>query len=290
MTEQQTSAPVSNTRPNAWLLAGVASVAAAGVWAYARRSGRADDQASRDRLTYPPLDEPKAIDDGLWIVDSGPISAMGLGLPIRMTIVRLTNGDLLLHSATPYSAELAYAIDALGRVRHLVAPNVAHWTFLAEWQRAYPDAVTWASPGLGERPQVRASDVRIDTVLKDTAPEEWADVLDQGVVIGKGGFTETWFFHRPTRTLLLVDLIENLEPDKLPPVERWLMQAAAATRGTTARYLRIPVHLGGEQARRSIRAMLALDPNRVIFAHGRIFDRDAAACIHRAFDWLVRMV
>ncbi|RYF73771.1 MAG: DUF4336 domain-containing protein, partial [Comamonadaceae bacterium] len=60
---------------------------------------------------------------------------MGLKLPLRMTIIRLKNGDLLLHSPTPFSPEVAKAVEGLGRVRHLVAPNIAHWTFLADWQR-----------------------------------------------------------------------------------------------------------------------------------------------------------
>ena len=85
---------------------------------------------------------------------------------------------------------------------------------------------------------------------------------------------------------MLVDLIEHLEPDKLPPIARLLMQASAATRGTTARYLRIPVRLGGPEAKKAIQAIVALEPDRVIFAHGRTFESDGAAALKRAFKWL----
>ncbi|KQM41625.1 hypothetical protein ASE59_03335 [Sphingomonas sp. Leaf10] len=247
---------------------------------------RSADDADPDPA-YPPLDRPKPIADDVWVVDSGPINAMGLRLPVRMTIVRLGNGELILHSPTRYSPELAAAVAELGTIRHLIAPNVAHWTFVADWQRAYPATTMWAAPGLSDRAQVRASGLRIDRELDDTAPAEWADALQQGVITGAAGFSEMWFLHRPSRTLILVDLIENLEPDKLPPVERWLMQAAAATRGTTARYLRIPVRLGGDAAKAAVRAMIALRPERVIFAHGTIFETDGAARLARAFDWLV---
>jgi len=41
---------------------------------------------SADDITYPPLDVPKPVADGIWIVDSGPLRVFGvLGLPIRMT-------------------------------------------------------------------------------------------------------------------------------------------------------------------------------------------------------------
>ena len=261
--------------------------AAAGIWAIRRGMRRSGDADGRERTTYPPLDVVKAVAKGVWIVDSGPMSAMGLKLPLRMTIFRLGNGDLVLHSPTPFSAEVGKSVEALGRVRHLVAPNIAHWTFLADWQRAYPDATTWAVPGLRDRAQVRASAVRLDAELGDVAPAAWADTLDQGIVAGGAGFNETWFFHRQTRTLVLVDLIENLEPAKLPPIERLVMRAAAATRGTTARYLRLPVRMGGLEAKEAIQAIVALDPDRVIFAHGRIFDSDGAAKLKQAFKWLV---
>jgi hypothetical protein len=64
------------------------------------------------------------------------------------------------------------------------------------------------------------------------------------------------------------------------------MQASAATRGTTARYLRLPVRLGGAEAKRAIRTIVALEPARVIFAHGRIFEDDGAAKLKRAFAWI----
>ncbi len=269
-------------RTKAIIMAGGASVAALGLWTLLRSADDADPDPA-----YPPLDRPKPIADDVWVVDSGPINAMGLRLPVRMTIVRLGNGELILHSPTRYSLELAAAVAELGTIRHLIAPNVAHWTFVADWQRAYPATTMWAAPGLSDRAQVRASGLRIDRELDDTAPAEWADALQQGVITGAAGFSEMWFLHRPSRTLILVDLIENLEPDKLPPVERWLMQAAAATRGTTARYLRIPVRLGGDAAKAAVRAMIALRPERVIFAHGTIFETDGAARLARAFDWLV---
>lgn len=82
------------------------------------------------------------------------------------------------------------------------------------------------------------------------------------------------------------DAIENLEPDKLPPLARLVMQASAATRGTTARYLRVPLRLRGADTRRAIKAVVALEPERVIFAHGQFFDADGAAQVRRAFAWL----
>src|SRR5215204_3806270 len=121
---------------------------------------------SADDITYPPLDVPKPVADGIWIVDSGPLRVFGLlGLPIRMAVLRLSSGDMLMHSPTRFDARLKAEIEAHGPILHLVAPNIAHWSFLAEWQRQCPDAVTWAAPGLRERANVKASGVRLDRDL-----------------------------------------------------------------------------------------------------------------------------
>ena len=78
-----------------------------------------------------------------------------------------------MHSPTRFDARLKAEIEAHGPIRHLVAPNIAHWSFLAEWQRQCPDAVTWAPPGLRERANVKASDVRLDRDLPSASPPEW---------------------------------------------------------------------------------------------------------------------
>lgn len=68
-----------------------------------------------------------------------------------MTVVRLENGDLFLHSPVWYSQPLAAELEALGRIRHLVSPNWIHYAYIAEWADAYPDATAWASPKVRER-------------------------------------------------------------------------------------------------------------------------------------------
>lgn len=286
MVEHQTTEKekVGRRRFTAGRLFAGAALAAGGVLVVraALRRGEPAEEA-----TYPPLDSPKPVAEGIWIVDAGPIQVMGLPLPVRMTVIRLESGDLLLHSPTPYTAEIGARVASLGRVRHLVAPNIGHWTFLAAWQRAFPEATAWAAPGLRDRAQVRASGVRFDAELGDPAPPAWSGEIGQGVIAGAGGFREMWFFHKASRTLLLVDLIENLDPRKLPPASRLLMRAAAATGGTTARYLRPLIRFGGNETREAIAALIALEPERVIFAHGRCFTDRGTEQSRRAFAWLL---
>lgn len=243
-----------------------------------------------EAVAYPPLDAPKPVAENLWIVDSGPIKAMGfLPLPIRMTVIRLTDGALLLHSPTPFRFPLKGELDALGRVEHLLAPNSAHWTFVREWQSHLPDAVTWAAPGLRDRAPVKASGVRLDRDLGSQAPDIWANEIEHVVVPGGGGFAEVALFHKPTRSLVLTDLVLNLEAAKLPLLMRPLAYATgiAAPEGRMPVYLRRIVKAKGEEAREAGRRLLALEPERVIFTHGKWFERDGRARLAKSLSWLV---
>jgi len=272
---------VRERRESQWV-AGAVFAAAAITATYVVTRSKADETVE---IVYPPLDTPKPLTENIWIVDSGPIKPAGLALPLRMTVFRTSGGDLLLHSPCRHTPALARALEAIGPVKHLIAPTTAHWTFLKSWQDAIANATTWAVPGLRDRAQVRASGVRIDRDLADEAPLEWRDDIRQGLIRGRG-LCEAYFFHTPSRTLVLTDLIENLAPAKLPPVTAAVMRALLATRGTVALHARAALLMGGADTRAAIRAMLELAPETVLFAHGDVFTDDAEDRLRQAFAWL----
>ena len=222
---------------------------------------------------------PQPVADGVWIIDSDPIKVGGgMPLPIRMSVVRLAGGDLLLHSPAQYSDDLRGAIETLGTIRHLIAPSVEHWMFIPDWQRACPAAKTWGVPGLRDRSQVRNAGVRIDAELGNAAPDAWASEIDQVLVRGVV-FKEADFFHRASRTLLLTDLILNVEPQDLPPLSRVMASALGilAPNGRAPIYVRALLKLNRAEASKAAARLVAFDPERVVFAHGRWFERDGAA-------------
>jgi hypothetical protein len=242
-----------------------------------------------DRGTYPPLDTLKPVADGVWLVDSGPLRILGIPLPVRMTVVRLGNGDMWLHSPTRYDVGLRRAIERIGPIRHLIAPNVAHWSFLKDWQQNCPDAVTWAAPNLRQRRQVRKAALRLDRDLSDAPPPEWAEDIDQVIVPGAGGFREVDFFHRASRVLVLTDLVLNLEPEKVPPLVRplgWLI-GVAAPNGKAPIYLRLVILGRRRDAAQAASRLVAWQPDKVIFTHGAWFERDGTVALRRSLSWLL---
>ncbi len=239
-----------------------------------------------ERIAYPPLDEPKPVAADLWVVDAAPIALVaGLRIPVRMTVIRI-GGALLLHSPTGYSESLRDRLAALGTIRHLIAPSLAHWMFVAAWQRAIPDATVWAPPGLAARRQVRAAGLRIDRELGDAPPPEWGGVVDQWVIPGAFGYHEIAFLHRPSRTLILTDLVQGFEPARLPKA----MGAAVRLLGNdggTPLHLRAVLWPQRAAVAVTARGMLDAAPERLVVTHGRWFATDATAVVRRAVRWVV---
>ena len=245
---------------------------------------------SQATVTYEPINTLKPVADGVFVVDSQLPGLLGKALPVRMTVIRLPDGSLLLHSPTRLSEPLRQALLRLGPVAHLVAPNVAHWTLMKPWQQAFPDAVTWAAPGLRKRRQVKRSGLRLDHDLSAHAPVGWGDAIELIMVEGGLGFHEAVLFHRASRTLVLTDMVLNLETEKLPVLVRSVVRmfGSDAPDGMPPPYLRFVVRMRREAALTAVRRMLALQPERAIFAHGDCFETDATQRLRHSFRWLLR--
>ena len=241
---------------------------------------------------YEPLNTLKPVGEDLWIVD-GPVVRMAyfgvsIPFPTRMVVARLSNGGLFLWSSIEPDGGLREEIDALGPVRHLVSPNKIHYAHIGGWKRIYPEATVWASPGVRERAASQRIDVSFDADLRDEPDPTWREDLDQLVFRGSRFMEEVVFFHRKTRTLVLADLIENFEPEKMGGAYRWLVRAAGAADpdGKAPIDLRLTFAGRKDEARASFGRILAWEPDKVILAHGRWYSRNGSAELRRAFRWL----
>ena len=239
------------------------------------------------QVGYEPLDAVKSMAEDLFVVDS--VMHGVVPLPVRMTVIRLPDGGLLLHSPTPFRQQVRRELQALGPVRHIVAPNVVHWIHIKEWQSAYPDATVWAAPGLRDRGQVRRSGVRLDRDIGEAAPSDWQGVIETVTVPGSLGFREVAFFHRPTCSLVVTDLVINFERDKMPNAIRPLLQLLGSVTpyGMPPPYLRAIIKGRREDAASAVNRLLALRPERVIMAHGRPFETHGMDALRRSLRWLL---
>ncbi len=210
----------------------------------------------REHATYPPLGTLKPVAEDVWIVD-GPVIRFGfpwpkLPFPTRMCVIGL-RGGLFLHSPTPLAPALAEAIAALGAPRWIVGANRIHYWWVPEWKAADREAEVWLAPRVAEQAGDR---IAFDWLpLEGAGGYPWADAVETLAVPGSF-MSEFVFFHRPSRTLVLTDLIENFEAEKLGSAWlRWLMRAGGVLAPMAARRAiwrsPSPGGTGGNRARRS---------------------------------------
>lgn len=240
---------------------------------------------------YPPLNCLKPVAENVWIVD-GPTIRFGLPWPkltfaTRMTVIRLANGDLFIHSPTPLVAELKARIEAEGPVRHLIGPNRIHYWWLPEWRQAFPGADVWLAPRIREQAGTRIDFPAFEIEAESGFP--WDGEIE--TVLAPGDFmSEVDFFHKPSRTLVLTDLIENFEPEKVGAWPKRLLYRLGGVldpHGSMPRDMRRTYRSNEDGLRAAVERMIALDPERVILAHGRWYQSNGTAELRRAFDWLL---
>jgi len=200
----------------------------------------------------------------------------------RMTVIQLSDGTLILHSPCEIDAPMSRALSALGRIAYIVAPGSFHYLHVPSAQAAFPEAETFICPGI-ER---KRPDLKFDWLLGDIAPEAWAGQLDQVLVRGNRWIWEVAFFHRQTRTLILVDLVENVTD--ATPHTGWQLKL----------WWKVVFHMWNtpkpapeyqlgwsdkKAARASLQRILQWDFERVILAHGDLIESDARKVVEKAW-------
>lgn len=221
----------------------------------------------------------------LWIADGPLVRDMGLLFPTRLTVAKLSSGDLWLSSPVPVSSETLGHITEKGPVRYLVAGTPRHVWRLSEWHKLFPEAELW-----GPKPSpftLRKGHLRLTGILGDTPPAAWATDFDQLPFKGNPLIEEVLFLHKPSGTLILDDLIQNVPPLEGRPLRNAVFRLAgvAYPEGGVPRDGRLTfVHRG--LARGSLEKVLSWNFDKLILAHGACIEKDAKPFVERAFSWL----
>jgi len=231
------------------------------------------------------MSAPQPFGEDIWLLDGDRIRMYRIPFGTRMTAVRLGDGRVWLHSPVAATPERVAAIEALGPVAHVVAPNKWHNLFVGPWLERFPEARAWAGPLLAER----CPDIPWTDELGDTPPSDWADEIDQLIFGGSKVLPEAVFFHRASASLIVTDIVQNHEPER----ESWFWRVGKRLNGILApdggcpRDWRLTVR-DREAARAARDRMLAWPFDRVVLSHGRCLTDDAHAHVERAFAWLDR--
>lgn len=230
------------------------------------------------------MTKPIKVRDNLWVARGPDIRWFTMPFPTRMVVMRLADSSLVLHSPIELTDTLRADVEELGEPRYLVSPNKLHHMFWTQWQKTYPDAVSYAPPGLA----AKRPDLTFAGELGDAPEPEWAAEIDQLVFRGSNVMEEVVFFHKPTRTVLFGDMVENFDPESLSLVHRGVARLGhvLAPEGETPLDFRLSFKGREDAARNSLRRILAWQPTGVIMCHGVPVFEQAERFLTQAFAWL----
>lgn len=213
-----------------------------------------------------------------------PLRFHGIEMGTRMTVCKLSDGALFVHSPVAPDAVLLAALRELGPVEHVVAPNKLHHLSVAEFAAHVPDARTYASPDL----PARRPDLRFDVVLGDAPRPGWSRDLDQCLVSGRFFLDEVVFLHRASGTLILTDLCEEGN-DEWPFASRLVARLGGIyQRHGPPRDMKWSLGRDKPALRRAVERILSWDFDRMILAHGRLVETGARQLFERAYAFARR--
>jgi len=210
--------------------------------------------------------------EGVWTAER-PQRFAGVEVGARMTVLAL-DGGLLLHS--PIDVPPA-ALAPLGPPRWVVAPNKLHHLYLAPWIDAGAEA--WCAPGL----DAKRGDLTFAGVL-DAPGEPFGPEVSVVPLSCIALTNEVVVLHRPSRTLIVTDLLYNFTP-RDPWTTRAALWALGGYPGVRTSLLEKAL-MKRDRARREIDHLLELDFDRLIMAHGEPLERGGKAALANAFAWL----
>lgn len=121
------------------------------------------------------------------------------------TYLRLESGKLIIHSTGPFIPQDVAAIRALGTPAWLVDSMLRHDTFAQEGRAAFSDLSYLVPPGFENMRALAAKPIL-------PMPEEWAGEIAVLRIEGMPKVDEHVFFHWPSRTIIVADLVFNFAP------------------------------------------------------------------------------
>ncbi|MGV3772246.1 MAG: DUF4336 domain-containing protein [Verrucomicrobiales bacterium] len=205
-----------------------------------------------------------------------PLRVMGFDLGHRMTVVRLGSGELVLHSPIHLSSAIMANLQKLGSVSFILAPSSMHDLYLKEWMDAYPKALLLHSPALKAKGTHANRSKPIDN--------ENLGELETAPINGMPKIQERAFLHRPSKTLIVCDLVFNLPPGRGFQKLLQKMNGIYERLGCSKFY---KSYIASEENfRESVQQLLQADFERLIVGHGANVDRNAREQLHHSLSWL----
>lgn len=213
------------------------------------------------------------VTDDLWVLRY-PFALLGMPMGRTVTVIRLRSGDLVIHSTGSFTASDITAIRLLGRPGWLVEATLSHDTFAIAGRNAFPGATYLAPEGF---PVPGGTALSLQTI-----PPSWEDELEVLPLEGMPLVREHVFFHKPTRTLIVADLVFNFGAGSSAWMRRFFRVAGGIRSYPGMRRLFKLLIRDRVAFASSLQRLMQWDFDRLIVGHGEIIETDAKARVAMA--------
>ena len=227
-----------------------------------------------------PHGDPQELMPGVWVVTGG------LPFPLKreMTIVKLPDGSLLLHSVVAMSDAGMAKLDALGKPSVMIIPHGGHRLDPTFYKARYPD-IRVVAPAAA-RAKIEEV-IRVDATSEDSLPP--LGVRVHPVNGFKNGELAYELDTPGGRLLILSDAVANHDPP--PGLGGWCMSVVAG--GIKGRKLGVPrivrrmILADKTDARASLERLAEIPGVKALtVAHGRPLTEGVSAALKEAASTL----
>jgi hypothetical protein len=198
-----------------------------------------------------------------------------------MTVARLPCGELWVHSPVEFSEPLARALESIGPPAHFVAPSLYHDMYWPEWFARYPQATFYCAPGFKEA----HPELPFNWVLSRGTREVWERHIPKLFIGGMPGINEFVFLHRASRTLIVADLVFNLDAAEQHLLGRLFLKLNGIYRRVGCSRIFRRFIKDRSAFRDSIDRVLSWDFDRIVVGHGGIVRCNAQQLLADAMVW-----
>ncbi|PSN11105.1 hypothetical protein C7293_25600 [filamentous cyanobacterium CCT1] len=235
----------------------------------------------------------RAVDRDLWVAEQ-PLRYFGLSVGTRMTVVKLAGDDLVVISPIQLSDGLMNDLGELGTVAHIIAPNLYHYLFAADFKAAYPGATFWATSALrGKKPELpidRAICHRQDFANVPGPETPWPGLeclfFDGFKTLAPSGpdpLDEWVFFHAASRTLILTDTAFCFD-ETFPWLTQLVTKIGGGYKSLSPSLLERVATTDKVTVKGAVEQILRWNFDRVIVAHGSIVDRNGKEQFKQGYE------
>jgi hypothetical protein len=201
-----------------------------------------------------------------------PLRGFGIDFGRNVTLLRLRDGRLVIHSTAPFMPDDVAAIRGFGEPAWLVEATRMHDTFAREARLALPN-VSYLAPG-----RLKG----VPTVPLLPPPDDWNSEIEVLKIDGLRKIDEHAFFHRASRTLVLADLLFHFPPGTRG-WPRFFIRHVMRLRRLLGLSLFFRLMIRDREAfARSMKKLLAWEFAQIVVAHGEPIDRAARSVFVRA--------